>query len=142
MKNVRNRSVKGLLAEMRRRRVFRVLILYALVGWAVIQVASTVLPNLNVPPWGATLVTVLVVLGLPLAAVIAWAFDVGDGGIRRAVALEPALAPAVPRMIAGDEDRRSIAVLPFVNMSGDPENEYFSDGIAEEILNLLAKLPS
>ena len=141
MKNVRNRSVKGLLAEMRRRRVFRVLILYALAGWVVIQVASTVLPNLNVPPWGATLVTVLVVLGLPLAAVIAWAFDVGDGGIRRTVALEPALAPAVPRMIAGDEDRRSIAVLPFVNMSGDPQNEYFSDGISEEILNLLAKLP-
>ena len=141
MKNPRNLSAKEFLAELRRRRVFRVLILYALAGWVVIQVASTVLPNLNVPPWGVTLVIMLVALGLPLAVVLAWAFDVSDGGVRRTLALEPALVSARPGMIAGDEGRRSIAVLPFVNMSGDPQNEYFSDGISEEILNLLAKLP-
>ena len=113
-----------------------------------------------------TLVIVLVALGLPLAAILAWAFDVEDGRISRSgvpdIPGEVAHGPlgagaAVPLPTDGepvaksrdraspahavDEDRRSIAVLPFVNMSGDPENEYFSDGISEEILNLLTKLP-
>jgi len=158
-------SIRDFLAELRRRRVIRVLVLYAIVGWLIIQVASTVLPGLNVPPWSVTLVIVLVALGLPLAAILAWAFDVGDGRITRSGAAdvggEAAHGPlvtgaAVPRPIeveslqksrdrasahAVDDDRRSIAVLPFLNMSGDPENEYFSDGISEEILNLLTKLP-
>jgi len=126
---------------MRRRRVIRVLILYAIAGWIVIQVASTVLPGLNVPNWSVTLVIVLVALGLPLAAVLAWAFDVGDGGIRRTLASGRGPAAPVPALAVAGDERRSIAVLPFVNMSGDPENEYFSDGISEEILNLLTKLP-
>jgi adenylate cyclase len=160
-------SLREFLAELRRRRVIRVLILYAIGGWVIIQVASTVLPNLNVPAWSVTLVTVLVALGLPLAALLAWAFDVSDGGIRRTEVpdagsegahgtpvsgtpprpIEPEpVSKAAPRaasrdMPSSDEDRRSIAVLPFVNMSGDPANEYFSDGISEEILNLLTKLP-
>jgi len=161
-------SLSEFLAEARRRRVIRVLVLYAIAGWLIIQVASTVLPNLNVPPWSVTLVIVLVALGLPLAAILAWAFDVGDGRITRSGVADAGTeeAPgalgtgvAVPRPTdlksleknrdrasppdthAVDDDRRSIAVLPFVNMSGDPENEYFSDGISEEILNLLTKLP-
>jgi hypothetical protein len=76
-------SLSEFLAEARRRRVIRVLVLYAIAGWLIIQVASTVLPNLNVPPWSVTLVIVLVALGLPLAAILAWAFDVGDGRITR-----------------------------------------------------------
>ena len=136
----RKPSLKGFLAELRRRRVIRVLFLYAIGGWLAIQVASTVLPGLNVPDWSVTLVIVLVALGLPLAALLAWAFDVGDDGIHRT-----RVAPDSERVsrvaTAPDEARRSIAVLPFVNMSGDPENEYFSDGISEEILNLLTKLP-
>ncbi len=159
-------SLSAFLAEARRRRVIRVLILYAIAGWLIIQVASTVLPHLNVPPWSVTLVIVLVALGLPLAAILAWAFDVEDGRISRSevpdIRSEVEHGPlgggaAVPLPTDGepvaksrdraspahalDEDRRSIAVLPFVNMSGDPENEYFSDGISEEILNLLTKLP-
>ena len=159
-------SLSEFLAEARRRRVIRVLVLYAIAGWLIIQVASTVLPGLNVPAWSVTLVIVLVALGLPLAAILAWAFDVEDGRIARSdvpdirsdVAHRPLGAgAAVPLPTddepvaksrdraspahALDEDRRSIAVLPFLNMSGDPENEYFSDGISEEILNLLTKLP-
>ena len=161
-------SLSEFLAEARRRRVIRVLVLYAIAGWVIIQVASTVLPNLNVPPWSVTLVIVLVALGLPLAAILAWAFDVADGRIARSgvvdagsdgahgpVATTAAVPPpsdfksleknrdraSPPDTHAVDDDRRSIAVLPFVNMSGDPENEYFSDGISEEILNLLTKLP-
>ena len=76
-------SLRGFLAELRRRRVIRVLLLYAIAGWVIIQVASTVLPGLHVPAWSVTLVIVLVALGLPLAAVLAWAFDVEDGRIAR-----------------------------------------------------------
>ena len=155
----------GFLAGLKRRRVIRVLVLYAVAGWIVIEVASVILPALTVPPWAVTLVTVLVALGFPIAVALAWATDV-DAEPARAPAPSvpepsPIAAPATPlphavpapsleeataaRAPAADhhatESRRTIAVLPFVNMSGDAENEYFSDGISEEILNLLTKLP-
>lgn len=163
--------IKAFVAELRRRRVFRVVVLYAIAGWIVIEVASTVLPGLNLPDWTITLVIVLVALGFIVAIMLAWAFDIGPGGIERnepvgtAGELAPPAstrAPATPEPVtkvaattapvaeeaaetaAGPEEtdsRRTIAVLPFLNMSGDAENEYFSDGIAEEILNLLVKLP-
>jgi adenylate cyclase len=151
----------GLVAELKRRRVTRVIVLYAIAGWVVIEVASTVLPNLNLPDWSVTLVTVLVGLGFLLAVMLAWAFDIGPGGIQRTPPLQPSSEPAppavaqapvaaespvaIPQPVAAApavaDGRKSIAVLPFVNMSGSAENEYFSDGIAEEILNLLVKLP-
>jgi adenylate cyclase len=153
-----------LLSELRRRRVFRVAIVYAVAGWLVIQVAATVLPSLKLPDWTVTLVVVLVVLGFPIAFAMAWMFDAGPRGLERTPPLpasEPAATPVAPPAPAPsvpvpateptttpdpprartDDGRRTIAVLPFVNMSGDAENEYFSDGIAEEILNLLTQLP-
>ena len=133
--------------ELKRRRVIRVVVLYAIAGWVVIEVFSTIAPNLNLPDWSVTLVTVLVVLGFILAVILAWAFDIGPGGIHKTAALpaEPVQAEATEDAIASAakprDQRRTIAVLPFVNMSGDEENEYFSDGVAEEILNLLTRLP-
>jgi adenylate cyclase len=143
--------------ELKRRRVIRVTAFYAIAGWIVIEVSSTVLPNLNLPEWSVTLVTVLVVLGFVIAIGLAWAFDIGPGGIHRTPDLAPVEAspgneapppvaasnprPVEPIAAPVPADRKSIAVLAFVNMSGDAENEYFSDGIAEEILNLLVKLP-
>ena len=158
------------LSELRRRRVIRVAVVYAVAGWIVIEVASTMLPGLNLPAWTVTLVIALVVLGFPIAFLMGWMFDIGPGGVQRT---EPAAevsaqqatavmetAPAVDgkerraatapnqdvqpmrsSSLAENEGRRTIAVLPFVNMSGESENEYFSDGISEEILNLLTKLP-
>jgi adenylate cyclase len=149
-------SAGGLWSELKRRRVIRVIVLYAVAGWVVIEVASTVLPNLNLPDWTVTLVTVLVVLGFVIAIMLAWAFDIGPGGVHRTEPVAPAAAapaesePEQPTAVENEAapparpdsgENRSIAVLPFLNMSGDAENEYFSDGVAEEILNLLTRLP-
>jgi len=141
---------------LRRRRVIRVIVLYAIAGWIVIEVTSTVLPGLNLPEWTTTLVILLVALGFPIAFMMAWAFDIGPEGVTRTGPAEPSQKEPVTesevmenpkppeeagKLTSPQIDDRSIAVLPFLNMSGDVENEYFSDGIAEEILNLLVKLP-
>ncbi len=157
-------SFERLWSELRRRRVIRVVVVYVIVGWVVIEVASTVLPPMGLPNWALKLVIVLVALGFPIAVAMAWLFDLGPHGVERTrpdaaapVAAPPPVADALaatPGVMSPptpaatpqapqktDADRRTIAVLPFVNMSGDPDNEYFSDGISEEILNLLGKLP-
>ena len=148
MPNEDNTGLGHFWAELKRRRVTRVTVFYAIAGWIVIEVSSTVLPNLNLPDWSVTLVTVLVVLGFVLAIGLAWAFDIGPGGIHRthsekleATSETKESDSLLPNRADKKDKRRSIAVLPFVNMSGDDENEYFSDGVAEEILNLLTKLP-
>ena len=150
-------AIQHFLGELRRRRVIRAAVVYAIAGWVVIEVASTMLPGLNLPGWTVTLVIALVVLGFPIAVAMAWLFDMGSRGVQRTTASveapeaaahvgagdagEPVAESHRPTLARADEDRRTIAVLPFVNMSGDAENEYFSDGISEEILNLLTKLP-
>ena len=71
------------LAELKRRNVVRVAVLYAVVGWLVLQVADLAMPRLGIPPWGVPLVIMLVVLGFPLALVLAWAFELTPEGIKR-----------------------------------------------------------
>jgi adenylate cyclase len=141
-----------------RRRVIRVAAVYIVVGWIIIEVAATVLPPLGLPGWAITLVIALIALGFPIAVAMGWMFDIGPHGVERTPPAagpggeQPAGYGGPPAARAqGDGlpghvgdftgDRLSIAVLPFVNLSGDIDNEYFSDGISEEILNLLTKLP-
>jgi len=116
--------------ELKRRKVARVAVAYLLVGWLLIQVADVTLEPLHLPEWSDTLVIWLIALGFPIAIVLAWMLDVTPEGIK-VTADEPVKAPV---------DDASIAVMPFVNMSGDSDNEYFSDGMSEELLNLLARL--
>lgn len=162
------------IGELRRRNVFRVAVAYLVTAWLLLQVADVVLETIEAPAWAMKVVLLLLALGLPLAIVVAWAFELTPDGIKResdvdrsrsitrqtgrrldyAIIAILALAVALlvydrqrgadpsqdPSTAAAETAVKSIAVMPFVNMSPDPNNEYFSDGISEELLNLLAKV--
>jgi TolB-like protein/Tfp pilus assembly protein PilF len=155
-------------AELKRRNVYKVAVAYAVVGWVVVQVSSTVLPTFHAPEWVLQTVVVLVILGFPVALIIAWAFEATPGGIKRTevadvtqqhsrsrvwiyvviggLALSLALfylgrfsAARAPRSTAAVENK-SIAVLPFENLSEEKANAFFASGIQDEILTALAKI--
>jgi len=165
-------------AELKRRRVFRVMAVYGLVGFVLLQIVDLAVPALLLPEWTYRFVALILLLGFPIAIVLAWAFEMTPEGVQRATEAAPGelgaiiAQPASRHWLAGilalvgvvalvggawwvgrqsasvaDADPTpgpvvaSIAVLPFVNMSDDASNEYFSDGISEELLNLLAKIP-
>jgi adenylate cyclase len=134
------------VAELRRRRVFRVAAVYAVVAFVLVQVADIVFPALQLPEWTVTLVVALAILGFPLALALAWVFDVTPEGVRRTRSTRReqrrAASATAPAGEAERADRRfdSIAVLPFVDLSPDKDQEYFSDGLTEELLNVLAKV--
>jgi adenylate cyclase len=129
-------------AELRRRKVFRVAAVYLVAAWLAIQVAGTVFEPIGLPGWTLRLVIVLAAIGFPVACALAWAFDVTPRGIERtpeAPAAVPAVAPgvaAVP-LPAPSTPADSVAILPFADMSPTRDQEYFCDGIAEEIINAL-----
>ena len=122
------------LAELKKRKVFRVAAAYAVVGWLLVQVASVVLPALHLPSWTLTFTTVLLILGFPVALLLAWSFDVvRDPGSK---APEAAALQAAP-----DLAPRSVVVLPFANMSEDVAQTHFADGIVEDLTTRLQALP-
>jgi adenylate cyclase len=138
--------VRVFLAELQRRKVIRVIVGYAIAAWIVVQVAATILPIIGAPEWVERVVLLLLALGLPLAATLSWAYDATPHGLVRATAAaaQAAAAPAAAtRPVARERvaaPPRSVAVLPFTDMSAERDQEHFSDGIAEEILNMLARL--
>jgi len=122
----------GFWAELKRRKVVRVVVTYLVVGWLLIQIADVTIEPLHLPDWSDTLVIWLVALGFPIAIALAWVLDVTPAGVKVTEKAEASAAPP----------DASIAILPFVNMSGSADNEYFSDGLSEELLNLFTRLQS
>ena len=190
-------------AELKRRRVFRVMAVYGAVGFVLMQIVELLVPALLLPDWTYRFIALMVLLGCPIAVILAWAFDLTPEGVRRMGEAEPGEltqiieAPASKRWPAGllalagvtaliagawyvgrqsaadstpegieasaqtaqvggesdsdrgaslayidpaDDPRPTIAVLPFVDMSQAGDQEYFSDGITEEILNVLSRI--
>ena len=148
------------VAELKQRKVFRVAMVYLVVAWVANQAASIALPAFDAPAWALRVLILLFALGLPLALVLAWVLELtpegpkltpGKIGNRRMAWLSIGLAalalawffygqPALRSRDVVLAQDRSIAVLPFVNMSGDPANDYFSDGLAETTLDMLAQV--
>ena len=175
-------ALTELLEELRRRRVIRVVLVYLVAAWLIIQVAQATFPALLLPDWTVTLVVILMVVGFPVAVLLAWAYQIEpdrsdhattsvryvvdshrklDFVIIASLAVvvvilayelyrrEPAMEPQVAEIRqqgdtavteAAPATRPSIGVLPFINLSDDRENEFFADGLAEEILNLLVRV--
>ena len=162
-------------AELKRRNVVRVGIAYVIVGWILAQIAEFAAANFGAPDWVLKIFVVFLILGLPLALLFAWAFELTPDGLKleKNVNRDESITPRTGRkldfiiiavmaialiyMVAdkfiGEPETpevteiaeatvpadKSIAVLPFVNMSDD--KDYFADGLSEELLNLLAKIP-
>src|SRR5258708_11408344 len=151
-------------AELKRRKVFKVGAAYLIVAWLVVQAASIGFPAFDAPPWVLRIFILIALLVFPIPVVMAWVFDItpegvkldagvsGGKGLFAVAALLIVLALGwyfygQPSFRKGDvatpitADPNSIAVLPFANMSGKSDQDYFSDGMTEELLNVLAKVP-
>lgn len=132
--------------ELKRRNVIKVAIAYFIVGWILIEVSSVIAPALLLPPWTDRLITILVMLGFPLALVLSWLFDMTTDGIRRdsrdaGFSKKQETATAAPTMAPPDADAAAaaVAVLPFDDL-GDAADEKLGDGVATEIHDRLSKL--
>jgi TolB-like protein/Flp pilus assembly protein TadD len=133
--------VKSFFAELKRRKVHRVAIAYAVAAWLLIQIATQVFPFFEIPNWAVRLIVLVLVLGFPIALTLSWIFDLTPQGIRRTEESDRSLAalPVGPAAIRNIPEK-SIAVLPFENLSDDKENEYFAAGVHNDILSNLAKV--
>lgn len=173
----RGRALNKFFQELRRRNVFRVAGVYAVVGWLLIQVIVAVTAPLGLPDWTDTFFIVLVLAGFPIAVLFAWAFEMTPDGMKRTADVPEgeSIAPKtgsrldfviiaalllVGALVIGDRlmpggsgpqgtgraakdgASASVAVLPFIDLSPDGDQEFFSDGISEEILNVLVRIPN
>jgi TolB-like protein/Flp pilus assembly protein TadD len=173
---------KKFLTELKRRNVYKVAIVYAIVAWLLIQIASQVFPFFEIPNWAVRFVVLAIIIGFPIALILAWAFELTPEGVKRtevadathqrsrgaawiyvvaigaalslalfvlgrytaqrAISNRGAAAERIPasQVIQQSVAEKSLAVLPFANLSGNPENAYFAAGIQDEIITRLAKI--
>ncbi|PYL58874.1 MAG: hypothetical protein DMF30_01225 [Verrucomicrobia bacterium] len=129
--------MRNFFAELKRRKVYSVAVTYAVAGWALAQGIAQVLPVFDIPNWVVRLIVLLIVLGFPVALILSWFFDLTRYGIVRTPD-RPEIEIDLVQPISSNE--KSIAVLPFADLSPAKDHDYFSDGIAEEILAALAKI--
>jgi TolB-like protein len=131
-------NLKEFFAELKRRKVYSVAVGYAVIAWLLIQIVTQVFPPFEIPNWAQRLVIVTIVLGFPIALVLAWVYDFTRQGIKRTDELEPDTRVDTAGPINSAE--KSIAVLPFNDLSPAKDHAYFGEGIAEELLGALAKV--
>jgi TolB-like protein len=169
----------SLLVQLKRRHVYRVAVVYAAVGWLLVQVVTQVFPVFSFPAWTEQLAVLVLLGGFPIALVLAWAYELKPDGVHRDTSTQvepgrkrnhrtdiaigllvvlsltvtaviwsahrtPAIsAQVMPATVAQTQaPPRSVAVLPFDNMSGDPRQKYFSEGVSSELIGLLARNPA
>ncbi len=131
-------NLKKFFAELKRRKVYTVAVTYAVVGWLLIQVVTQVFPPFEIPNWAERLVIVAIVLGFPVALVFAWIYDFTRHGIVRTEDAQPEAKLDI--IEPANSTEKSIAVLPFSDLSPQRDHAYFGEGIAEELLGALAKV--
>jgi len=167
--------MNNFFAELKRRNVYKVAVAYIVAGWALSQGIAQVLPVFDIPNLVIRLIVLLIIVGLPVALILAWMFEMTPEGIKRTATADamPAAARSKkhtwiyvvviaglfsiglfflgrysagnkesgrPPATAGSLPQKSIAVLPFDNLSRDPDNAYFAEGVQDEILTRLAKV--
>jgi TolB-like protein/Flp pilus assembly protein TadD len=162
-------SLTNFLAELKRRNVYRAAIAYGVVAWLLIQIASQIFPIFGIPNWAVRLIVLVLVIGYPIALIFSWVFEMTPEGIKRTDDVVPNEAPThgtgrkLDLLIIGvllavitimifrgvhpyvspsvsSVSEKSIAVLPFENLSANQENAYFANGVQNEILTNLAKI--
>ena len=129
--------MRRFFSELKRRKVYRVAIAYAVAAWLVAQVVTQIFPVFEVSQWALRSMIVLLIIGFPIALILAWAFDITPEGIKRTDHLD--LTRAQARRVEAIP-AKSIAVLPFENLSDDPDNAYFADGVHDDVLSSLSKI--
>jgi TolB-like protein/Flp pilus assembly protein TadD len=171
---IRSKAVKieNFFAELKRRNVYKVAVAYAVVGWLLVQVTTQIFPIFEIPNWAVRLIVLVIIIGFPIALVIAWAFEITPEGIKRTEDVDVTAKPSRGRAWiyvaivgallsvslfilgrytasrAGSAEggraggtplpEKSIAILPFENLSEEKANAYFAEGIKDEILTKLA----
>jgi hypothetical protein len=175
-------NLRNFVAELKRRNVYKVAIAYAVVAWLLMQVASEIFPFFDIPSWGVRLVVLLLIIGFPIALILAWAFELTPEGVRRTeapdavqqrsrsavwiyivaiglvlsvgifilgryraqrtISREVGIAERIPvsQAVQQSVSEKSLVVLPFTNLSRDPDNAYFAAGIQDEIITRLARI--
>src|SRR6266850_7577223 len=167
-------KIDNFFAELKRRNVYKVAVVYAVVGWLLVQVTTQVFPIFGIPNWALRLIVLAIIIGFPIALVLAWAFELTPEGLKRTEDVDLAASARQPRkhawvyvVIIGAAlsvglfffgrysaqmprqietatvsviPQKSIAVLPFENLSDDKNAAYFADGIQDEILTKLASI--
>lgn len=130
---------RAFLKELKRRHVVRAAVAYAVSAFVALQVADVLFPALGVPEWGLSFVVVLALSGLPVALALAWTLEVTPEGVRRDAGAARA-APAAKGKADGEVGETGIVVLPFANLSPEPDSDWFADGLVEEIITDLSRV--